>query len=62
MEPFKNMLGVGPAKTIAALKEMTKVFTTEFAVRPFFLRDEKYMLKTFKQWSDDVEIHLLKSK
>lgn len=44
--------------SMKALKEMTKVFTAEFAVRPFFLNDEKYMLKVFKDWSRDPNEHV----
>lgn len=44
--------------SLKALKEMTKVFTAEFAVRSFFLKDEKYMLKVFKEWSRDENEHV----
>jgi 3-methyladenine DNA glycosylase AlkC len=44
--------------SMAALKEMTKVFTAEFAVRPFFIKDEDYMLKLFYKWSSDKNDHV----
>lgn len=40
------------------LKEMTKVFTAEFAVRNFFLHDEKRTLKYFNNWVDDKNEHV----
>jgi 3-methyladenine DNA glycosylase AlkC len=40
------------------LKEMTKVFTAEFAVRSFFLFDEKRTLKHFKLWVKDENEHV----
>lgn len=41
-----------------ALKEMTKQFTSEFAVRPFFIRDQKRVLKLFKEWMNDENEHV----
>jgi 3-methyladenine DNA glycosylase AlkC len=40
------------------LKEMTKVFTAEFAVRSFFLFDELRTLKYFKKWVKDDNEHV----
>lgn len=40
------------------LKAMTKVFTSEFAVRSFFLADEKKTLKHFKKWVHDENEHV----
>ncbi len=40
------------------LKEMTKVFTAEFAVRNFFLSDEKRTLKHFNLWVEDKNEHV----
>ena len=40
------------------LKEMTKVFTGEWAVRAFFLTDEKRTLKHFKKWVKDENVHV----
>jgi len=45
-------------RSMSALKEMTKVFTAEFAVRPFFLRDESYMLDLFLRWTQDENEHV----
>lgn len=39
--------------SLDTLKEMTKVFTSEFAVRPFFLKWEKQTLKKLSQWTTD---------
>lgn len=44
--------------SMTALKEMTKVFTAEFAVRPFFLKDEARMLKIFTKWTRDSNEHV----
>lgn len=44
--------------SMKVLKEMTKVFTAEFAVRAFFLHDEKRTLKFFKQWVNDKNEHV----
>jgi 3-methyladenine DNA glycosylase AlkC len=41
-----------------ALKEMTKLFTSEFAVRPFFIKDQKRTLKIFKVWASDKNEHV----
>lgn len=41
-----------------ALKEMTKLFTSEFAVRSFFLKDQKRALSYFKEWSTDKNEHV----
>jgi 3-methyladenine DNA glycosylase AlkC len=41
-----------------ALKEMTKVFTAEFAVRPFFLEHEKEMIQLFHKWAKDENEHV----
>lgn len=40
------------------LKEMTKVFTAEFAVRNFFLFDENRTLKYFSEWVKDENEHV----
>ncbi|MBY0413065.1 MAG: DNA alkylation repair protein [Bdellovibrionales bacterium] len=40
------------------LKEMTKAFTSEFAVRAFFLHDESRTLKFFKSWVNDKNEHV----
>lgn len=41
-----------------ALKEMTKIFTSEFAVRPFFIKDEKRTLKFFNEMIKDKNEHV----
>jgi 3-methyladenine DNA glycosylase AlkC len=40
------------------LKAMTKVFTAEFAVRAFFLHDEKRTIEIFKHWVKDESEHV----
>ena len=41
-----------------ALKEATKVFTSEFAVRAFFEKDQKRALEFFKLWVEDEDHHV----
>ena len=41
-----------------ALKEMTKIFTSEFAVRAFFEKDSKRTLVEFKKWLNDENEHV----
>lgn len=45
-------------ESMLALKEMTKVFTAEFAVRPFFLKHEEKMIKIFHEWAMDENEHV----
>lgn len=40
------------------LKEMTKVFTAEWAVRAFFIHDEKRTMTFFKLWASDKNEHV----
>lgn len=44
--------------SMSVLKEMTKVFTAEWAVRAFFLYDEKKTVKVFKLWVNDKNEHV----
>ena len=44
--------------SMAALKEMTKLFTSEFAVRAFFIKDQERTLKIFKVWMNDENEHV----
>lgn len=44
--------------SMEVLKEMTKVFTSEWAVRAFFIHDEKRALKFFKSWVNDKNEHV----
>ncbi len=41
-----------------ALKETTKVFTSEFAVRPFFIEHESKTLEQFSKWLNDPNEHV----
>ncbi len=45
-------------QSMEALKEMTKLFTSEFAVRAFFLQDQKRFLKIIKEWMKDDNEHV----
>jgi len=40
------------------LKEMTKIFTSEFAVRSFFIKHQDHTLKMFKKWIKDENEHV----
>ncbi|MBC7711806.1 MAG: DNA alkylation repair protein [Rhizobacter sp.] len=44
--------------SLNVLKEMTKVFTGEFAVRAFFINDEKRTLIHFEKWVKDKDEHV----
>lgn len=41
-----------------ALKEMTKKFTAEFAVRPFLAKDDEYVFDLFQKWRQEDNHHL----
>ncbi len=45
-------------ESMLVLKEMTKVFTSEFAVRAFFIKDQEKALKFFKKWMNDEDEHV----
>lgn len=47
-----------PEESLAALKEMTKVFTSEFAVRPFLREHQDLTLKIFESWVNDESEHV----
>lgn len=44
--------------SMEVLKEMTKVFTAEWAVRAFFVHDEKRTVKFFESWVTDKNEHV----
>ncbi len=44
--------------SMEALKAMTKVFTAEFAVRDFFIKDQKKTLEYFNKWVEDESEHV----
>jgi 3-methyladenine DNA glycosylase AlkC len=50
LEEFDLSMGI--------LKEITKIFTAEFAVRAFFLHDEKRTLTYFQKWVSDSNEHV----
>jgi 3-methyladenine DNA glycosylase AlkC len=41
-----------------AMHSLTQKFTSEFAVRPFFVRDHQKTLQYFKKWSQDKNHHV----
>ena len=42
----------------AAMKEITKRFTCEFAVRPFLVRYPEQMLAEMHRWAEDDDVHV----
>lgn len=44
--------------SLEVLKEMTKVFTSEFAVRVFLIKNPKRTIGIFKQWARDENEHV----
>jgi 3-methyladenine DNA glycosylase AlkC len=44
-----------PEKSLAALRDMTKRFSAEFAIRPFLDRHTKLTLATLHQWARDPD-------
>jgi 3-methyladenine DNA glycosylase AlkC len=44
--------------SMEVLKAMTKVFTAEWAVRAFFIHDEKRTMKFFESWVNDKNEHV----
>ncbi len=44
--------------SLRALKEMTKVFTAEWAIRAFLIHDEKRTIKFFETWVNDKNEHV----
>jgi len=44
--------------SFSVLKEMTKRFTAEFAVRPFFVADPERSLGVFRDWASDPNFHV----
>ncbi len=47
-----------PEQSLAVLKEMTKRFSAEFAVRPFLAEHEVLTLKMFQAWTADENRHV----
>lgn len=47
-----------PESSLAALSEMTKRFSAEFAVRPFFRDHPEVTLQTAMRWSGDANVHV----
>lgn len=47
-----------PEAALSALKEMTKRFSAEFSVRPFFRDHPDLTLKTAMTWADDANVHV----
>ncbi len=47
-----------PLEALAALKEMTKRFSSEFSVRPFFRDHPDLTLETAMSWAEDENVHV----
>ncbi len=47
-----------PEQSLAVLREMTKRFSSEFAVRPFLVTHEVITLKVFQAWTSDENRHV----
>jgi 3-methyladenine DNA glycosylase AlkC len=45
-------------ESMKAMYLLTQMFTAEFAVRPFLLKDHKKVLKYFEKWSKDKNVHV----
>lgn len=60
--PLTNYVAVHgleqPEESLRALKEMTKVFTSEFAVRPFLREHQDFTLNIFESWVRDENEHV----
>lgn len=44
--------------SMKALHELTQIFTAEFAIRPFIIKDEKKALKILNKWATDSNVHV----
>lgn len=44
--------------SLKAMYQLTQRFTSEFAIRPFLLKDHKKVLKTLAKWTDDKSSHV----
>ena len=47
-----------PEQSLDVLKEMTKRFSSEFAVRPFLVHHEAVSLRLFRKWTTDENRHV----
>lgn len=47
-----------PVEALAVLKEMTKRFSAEFSVRPFFRDHLELTLETAMNWAEDENVHV----
>ncbi len=45
-------------ESMKAMYQLTQRFTSEFAVRPFLLKNHKKVLKYFEKWSKDKNVHI----
>lgn len=45
-------------ESLITMKAMTERFTSEFAIRPFFIKNPQKVLKQFKVWSKDKNHHV----
>ncbi len=44
--------------SFSAMKEMTKRFSAEFAIRPFLIKDDKKVFKILEKWKSDKNKHV----
>lgn len=60
--PFSEFIGQHGLdhfdESLQAMYYLTKEFTSEFAVRPFFIKDHKKVLKFFHRWVTDKNVHI----
>lgn len=47
-----------PAESLAALREMTRRFSAEFAVRPYLVSHPELAWSTLSGWVDDPDVHV----
>lgn len=45
-------------ESLNGMYELTQRFTSEWAIRPFFVRDHKRVLKQFSKWATDKNVHV----
>jgi 3-methyladenine DNA glycosylase AlkC len=51
--------GLGhPEQALEVLKELTSMFSAEFAIRPFFIQHPELTLKTVAEWANDPDEHV----
>lgn len=60
--PFSEFIGKYGLEdfdeSMHAMYELTQHFTSEFCIRPFFIKDHKKTLSYFKKWAQDQNVHV----